>query len=130
MKNWSGHIQFDDKFEWKDLSKAFPEIWEIITKESKLNLEDANYDQLNLDLNMKEIGKNKKPYGYLRDGAKFRLIFPIDQKEMIVYRGMPSEQIKDLTEAIAKVLKSKKIKFTIAYDKMILIDVKSRRRYG
>ena len=35
LKNWSGHIIFDSAFEWKDLEKAFPEIWDTIVSETK-----------------------------------------------------------------------------------------------
>ena len=35
MKNWSGHIIFDQEFQWSALEKAFPEIWAIITRDIK-----------------------------------------------------------------------------------------------
>ncbi len=70
MKNWSGHIYFNDDFQWKDLEKAFPDIWEIIAGETKQNQEEAQYDQITLELNLAEIRNNKKPIGYIKDGAK------------------------------------------------------------
>ena len=56
--------------QWKDLEKPFPDMWETIVKETKQNQEEIQYDQLTLELNMEEIRKNKKPIGYLKDGAK------------------------------------------------------------
>ena len=130
MKNWSGHIIFDQEFQWSALEKAFPEIWAIITRDIKQNQEDGNYDPLLLELNLNEIRENKKPLGYIQEYAKYKLIFPIDRKEMIIYRGIPSEEIRSITEEVVKVLKNKRIKHTVDYDKMLLIEIKSKRRYG
>ncbi|MCL4329966.1 MAG: hypothetical protein M1533_03060 [Candidatus Thermoplasmatota archaeon] len=130
MKNWSGHIIFDQEFQWSALEKAFPEIWAIITRDIKQNQEDGNYDPLLLELNLNEIRENKKPQGYIKEYAKYKLIFPLDRKEMIIYRGIPSEEIHGITEEVAKVLKNKRIKHTVEYDKMLLIEIKSKRRYG
>ncbi|EQB70523.1 MAG: hypothetical protein AMDU1_APLC00056G0002 [Thermoplasmatales archaeon A-plasma] len=128
MKNWSGHIYFTDEFHWKDLEKAFPEIWDIIAGETKQNQEEAQYDQITLELNLAEIGKDKKPIGYIKDGAKYRMVFPEDRKEMIIYRGGPSEEIRDIVESVTKVLKNKKIKFQVDYDKMLLYEIRKRRK--
>lgn len=128
MKNWSGHIYFEDQFEWKNLEKAFPELWEIIAKETKQNQDEVQYDQLALELNMDEIAKNKKPIGYIKDGARFRMVFPRDSQELIVYRGNLSEDIRDMTEAISRVLKAKKIKHSVEYDKMLLYELKRRKK--
>ena len=128
MKNWSGHIYFSDEFHWKDLEKAFPEIWDIIAGETKQNQEEAQYDQITLELNLAEIRKDKKPIGYIKDGAKYRLVFPEDRKEMIIYRGGPSEEIRDIVESVTKVLKNKKIKFQVDYDKMLLYEIRKRRK--
>ena len=127
MKNWSGHIYFTDEFHWKDLEKAFPEIWDIIAGETKQNQEDAQYDQITLELNLAEIRKDKKPIGYIKDGAKYRMVFPEDRKEMIIYRGGPSEEIRELVESVTKILKNKKIKFQVDYDKMLLYEIRKRR---
>ena len=128
MKNWSGHIYFTDEFHWKDLEKAFPEIWDIIAGETKQNQEEAQYDQITLELNLAEIRKDKKPIGYIKDGAKYRMVFPEDRKEMIIYRGGPSEEIRELVESVTKILKNKKIKFQVDYDKMLLYEIRKRRK--
>ncbi len=128
LKNWSGHIIFDSAFEWKDLEKAFPEIWDTIVSETKQNQEEAQYDQTSMELNVVELKKNKKPFGYFKDGAKFRMIFPEGRKEMIIYRGTLSEDIHEMTEKVSKILKSKKIKFTIEYDRMLLYEIRKRRK--
>ncbi|MCL4331901.1 MAG: hypothetical protein M1148_01640 [Candidatus Thermoplasmatota archaeon] len=128
MKNWSAHFTFDPSFQWKDLEKAFPSIWEIIENESGGNQEEVQMDQISMELNMEEIRKNQKPFGFIRDGARLRLVFPQERKEMIVFRGIPSETIREISERIGKVLKTKKIKFGLGYDKMLLSTIKSRKR--
>ncbi|MCL4315232.1 MAG: hypothetical protein M1454_05875 [Candidatus Thermoplasmatota archaeon] len=128
MKNWSIHFVFDQKFQWKKLEKVFPEIWEMLSKESKLNQEEQTYDNAALELNMREIRNDRKPQGYVRDGAKFRLAFPVDRKEMILYRGFPVENLKETGDVIAKMLKAKGIKFTLEFDKMLLQEIKSRKK--
>ncbi|MHB8396608.1 MAG: hypothetical protein ACYDAZ_02670 [Thermoplasmataceae archaeon] len=128
MKNWSGHFVFDPSFQWKDLEKAFPSIWEIVENESKGNQEETQMDQINVELNLDEIRKNSKPMGFIRDGARVRLVFPVDRKEMIIFRGVPSESIRELSEQIGKILKAKKIKYTLSYDKMLLSVIKSRKK--
>lgn len=128
MKNWSGHIIFGDKFQWKDLEKPFPEIWEIISSMTKQNTDEIQYDQLDYHLNMEEIRKNKKPFGYMREGSRFRLIFPADKKEMIVFRGVLSDDLRDIVEDISRILRAKKIRFTVEWDNMILYELRSRRK--
>ncbi len=56
------------------------------------------------------------------------MVFPEDRKEMIIYRGMPSEDIKEITESISKILKNKKVKHQIEYDKMLLYEIRKRRK--
>ncbi|WP_075057695.1 hypothetical protein [Thermogymnomonas acidicola] len=129
MRNWSGHIYFKERFEWKSLEKSFPEIWERVASETKQNQEEAQYDQVALELNMNEIRKNKKPIGYFKEGAKYRMVFPPSgRKELIIYRGMVSEEIKDITEDVAKILKSHKVQFSVDYDKMLLYEIKKRKK--
>ncbi len=128
MKNWSGHIIFQDSFQWKDLEKAFPDIWEIFSKESRQSVEEVQYDQANLFLNLEEIRRNKKPMGYMKEGAKFKFIFPLDRKEMIVYRGVLSESIREMTEQVTRLLRNSKLKFNVEYDKMLLQDIRARRK--
>ena len=77
---------------------------------------------------MLELKKNKKPIGYIKDGAKFRLVFPRDRKEIIIFRGMMSEDIAGITESVSNILKEKKIKFKVAYDKMLLYEIHKRRK--
>ena len=52
----------------------------------------------------------------------------MDRKEIIIFRGLLSEDIKDVTESIAKILKSRKIKTTVDYDKMLLYEIKKRKK--
>ncbi len=128
VKNWSGHIIFQGNFQWKDLEKVFPELWELFSKESRQSVEEVQYDQANLYLNMEEIKANKKPFGYFKEGARFRMIFPSEKKELIVYRGLLSDSIRDMTEQVTRVLKNSKIRFSVEYDRMLLQEIRARRK--
>ncbi len=126
MKNYSGHIIFDNNFQWTDLEKYFPDMWEIIESESKLNQEEKQYDDILLELNMEEIRKNKKPFGYRRENSKFKMIFPQNRKEITIYRNIISEEIEELTERVAHEIRGKKIKYTLKYDEMLSIKLKKK----
>ncbi len=128
MKNWSVHFYFDDEFSWKTLDKVFPEIFEIVKGEKKQLPEEEQQIQVKLELNLREIRNDKKPIGFYSDQTDLSMVFPIDRKEMIIARFAPSESIHEAGDKIAKILKTKKIKFKTDYDKMMLIDViKSKR---
>jgi hypothetical protein len=126
VKNYSGHIIFEDNFQWKDLEKYFPDIWEIVEGESKLNAEEKQYDDILLELNMEEIRKNKKPFGYRRENTRFKMIFPQDKKELTIYRNIISEEIEELTEKVAHEIRNKKIKYTIEYDQLLSSKLKKK----
>ncbi len=126
MKNYSGHIIFDNNFQWKDLERYFTDMWEIIEEESKLNVEDKQFDDILLNMNLEEIRKNKKPFGYRRENSKFKMIFPQDKKEITIYRNIPSEEIEVLTERVAHEVKNKKIKYSIQYDQMASHKIKKK----
>ena len=128
MKNWSVHFYFDDDFSWKSLDKAFTEIFAVIKGEKKQIPEEEQQIQVKYELNMREINNDKKPMGFYSDQTDLSLLFPMDRKEMIVARLSPNENIHEIGDQIGKILKAKKIKFKIDYDKMLLIDViKSRK---
>jgi len=126
VKNYSGHIIFDENFQWKDLEKYFPDMWEIVESESKLNQEEKQFDDILLELNMEEIRKNKKPFGYRRENTRFKMIFPQDRKELTIYRNIISEDIEELTEKVAHEIRNKKIKYTLKYDQMLSIKLKKK----
>ena len=126
MKNYSGHIIFEDNFQWKDLEKYLSDIWEIVESESKLNAEEKQYDDVLLELNMEELRKNKKPFGYRRENTRFKMIFPQDKKELTIYRNIISEEIEELTEKVAHEIRNKKIKYTIEYDQLLSTKLKKK----
>ncbi len=127
MKNWSGHLVLDENFQWNSLQSIFPKMWEIVSSLTKQGSEEVQYDQLYLHLNMVEINRNRKPIGYIRDGAKFRMIFPVGRKEIIIFRGMLSDKIREVTERVGELLRINKIPFSIEWDKMLLYSIRSRR---
>jgi len=127
VKNWSGHIIFQDSFQWKDLEKAFPDIWEIFSKESRQSVEEVQYDQANLSLTWRRSGRTEA-HGLHERRCQIQIIFPLDRKEIIVYRGVPSESIREMTEQVTKLLRNSKLKFNVEYDKMLLQDIRARRK--
>jgi hypothetical protein len=123
VKNWSVHFYFDEDFAWKSLDKAFPEIFEIVKGDKPFLPEDELQVQVKFELNVREILNDKKPLGFYSEQTDLTLVFPLERKEMIISRMSPSELIHDVAEKVSKVLKTKKIKFKIDYDKMLLIEV-------
>ena len=126
VKNYSGHLIFAEHFLCKDLEKYFPDMWEIVESESKLNQEEKQFDDILLELNMEEIRKNKKPFGYRRENTRFKMIFPQDRKELTIYRNIISEEIEELTEKVAHEIRNKKIKYSLKYDQMLSIKLKKK----
>jgi len=128
VKNWSAHFKFDDTFQWKTLEKCFPEIMDVIKGDKKIPQEEEQIIMVRLELNMREIQNNKKPIGFHSEETNLNLIFPIDRKEMIIAHYNPSESVSEAADKISKILKAKKIKFTLEFDQMKLIELVRNRR--
>ena len=128
VKNLSGHIFFEESFDWKSLEKVFPLIFDEIAEKGKQTQEELQHDQVRLELNMREIRQGKKPLGYNSENSRLKLIFPIGRKEMIILRNYPSEDIVEITDKIAKILKSKKFKFKTDLDKTVLSEIIKKRK--
>ncbi|AAT43279.1 hypothetical protein [Picrophilus oshimae] len=127
MKNWSGHIVFNESFHWKDLEKYFPDMYYAVEEKTKVNQEEKQFDDVMLELNMEEILKDRRPFGYRRENAKFKMIIPQNKNEITIFHGTPSDEIEDVTEEVAACIKSKKIHFNIEYDRMVLIKITEER---
>ncbi len=128
MKNWSAHFIFDENFQWKSLEKCFIDLFNVVKGDRKNTQEEEQVLQVRFELNMREIRNNKKPIGFRSDETELTMIFPIDRKEMIISHYNPSEMVTEAAEKISKVLKTKKIKFSLEFDRMKLIEVIRNRR--
>lgn len=128
MKNWSAHFVFDVNFQWKTLEKCFTDIFNVIKGDKKITQEEEQVIMVKLELNLREIQNNKKPLGFHSDDTELTMIFPLDRKEMIISHYNPSESVTEAAEKISKILKAKKIKFSLEFDKMKLIEVIRSRR--
>ena len=130
MKAYSGHIIFDSKLEWKDLAKIYPDLFRLFINEAKIVENEMNIPEVVLYENMIDIKKNRKPEGYNRE-SKLRFYFiENDRKELIVVRdkAVPCEETRYVTEKLSKFLSSKKIKNTVEWDKLFLIELRRRKR--
>ena len=128
MKNWSAHFIFDPSFKWKNLEKVFPDIFHVIKGEKELSQEEEQHYTVKLELNMREISNDKKPIGFHSEETGLTLIFPLEKTEMTVTYNYSSESVYDAAEAISKLLKTKKIKFKLDYDRMKLIEIIKDRK--
>jgi hypothetical protein len=128
VKNWSAHFIFDENFQWKSLEKCFIDLFNVVKGDRKNTQEEEQVLQVRFELNMREIRNNKKPIGFRSDETELTMIFPIDRKEMIISHYNPSEMVTEAAEKISKVLKTKKIKFSLEFDRMKLIEVIRNRR--
>ena len=111
INNYS--FTFKGKSDYKDLAPVFPDILKIILEKNGhfQNEEDEESVQMFIELNMIDIELNRKPEGYNRKG-KFRLVFPIGEKGFYVRSIVATEnEMKDIGEDIAALLKKAKIKF-------------------
>ncbi len=128
MKNWSAHFIVDQSFSWKSLEKVFPEIFGIIKGKKELSQEEEQHYTVKLELNMREISNDKKPLGFHSEENGLTLIFPLDSHEMTIANNSSSEKVYDAAEEVSKLLKTKKIKFKLEYDKMKLIEIMKTRK--
>ncbi len=130
MKAYSGHILFDNKLQWKDLGKIYPDLFRLFINEAKILEMEINLPEVVLFENMLDIKKNRKPEGYNREG-KLRFYFiENERKELIVVRdkAVPCEETRYVTEKLSKFLSSKRIKHNVEWDKMFLIELRRRKR--
>lgn len=128
MRNFNATFHFEDDFQWKNLEKIFPDIFHIIKGSKKISQEEEVQIQVKYELNMKEIEKNRKPFGFTSDECEAFLVFPVDQKKMIIGREMPSDRIQEFSDEISKVLKAKKIKFKVTFDDMLMKQVIKQKK--
>ncbi|HEQ78659.1 MAG TPA: hypothetical protein ENN76_00165 [Euryarchaeota archaeon] len=120
MRAKSGHIVFSEKTEYKHLAPVFEEVMLTFLKESKQTVEDPEYLEMLVKLNIEYLERNQKPEGYNRPG-KMRLIFPIRTDgcvEMyIMGLGLSVETVR-VTELLCSILNTHSLDHDIFWDDM------------
>lgn len=127
MKNWSGHIIFPEKFEWKQLEKSFRGLLELFFNETGEMEDEPDHKEVIILLNLQDIKNNRKPEGYTRE-SKLRMIFPLYRKEITILSPLPETYVRDVTEAISKYLISNKIRHVLEFDQMKYIAYRKKRK--
>lgn len=124
MKSSSYHFVLKGKSDYKDIVPVFPDILKLILSENEhfQTAEDEESREMFIELNMSDLEKNRKPEGYNRKG-KYRLIFPMDQKEFYVktMTGKPND-VKRIGDTISDMLTTAKVKFEVTKDDNISFD--------
>jgi hypothetical protein len=126
----SAHFAFDKKVQYKDLAKAFPEIYKKFLEITGQMPEEEEYARMLIKTNIRDLENNRKPEGYNRQG-RVRLIFPITKDNIIrfyIYRGAKSEEIGQLAQVVSKILNQRKLKHKLEWDKMVLFTIKDRKK--
>ncbi|MGC8663486.1 MAG: hypothetical protein ACP5SF_05120 [Thermoplasmata archaeon] len=130
MKAYSGHIIFNDKFTWKSLEKIYPELFNLFIENAKIIPGEINIPQVVLYENLLDLKKGHKPEGYNREG-KLRFYFVENsKKEMVIVRdkAIPNDDVREVAEKISKFLNAKKIKHSLEWDKLYLIEMRRKKR--
>lgn len=128
MKVSSGHIIFDDKIKWKNLLNVFPELMDLFFTETNQLMEDPDNISTIIEMNLIDLRNNRKPIGFSTN-AKIKMIFPIDEKKSLYFHcGFLNEDVYVITEKVSKFLASKGIKHDVEWDKLILYQLKKKKR--
>jgi len=126
----SAHFVFDKKVQYKDLARAFPEIFKKFLEQTGQMPEEEEYARMLVKTNLKDLEANRKPEGYNRQG-RVRLIFPISKDGIVrfyIYRGSKSEEIGQMATIVSKILTQRKLKHKLEWDKMVLFIIKERKK--
>ncbi len=126
VKARSGHILLDPKRSYRDLVKVYPEIHRRLVEMNRPFVKEADplLPEVLLDENLRDLKGDRKPVGYNRpDPFGLRLIFPIeDERRVELYFAKPSrcQEVVQVTEYVAQLLRRRGIKHTVEYDRLPL----------
>ncbi len=129
MRAKSGHIIFEYGFRYSDLAPIFPKIFEAFLDVTGQRREDEpELDRLLLELNMRDLEKNKKPEGYNRPGI-VRMIFPLTGRvEIYIYADTIHEKVVRATREISSILEDEGIAHEVKWDSMFLDELRRRKQ--
>ncbi len=120
MKKRSGHFIFNEDFHYSDLGDVFPELMERFLEETGL-MPDEEVFEIYLQVNMRDIVRDRKPEGINRRG-RFRLIFPIPEdggrKEMYIHSSTKVTELKRVVQIISDILRGGGIEHELVWDRL------------
>ncbi len=117
----TAHFIFKEGTKYKDLKEIYPKVLEVFLTETNQMPEDRNLYEIWLERDMKEIEKNRKPEGYLKQNA-IKLVFPIRDDgtvEFYIHSTSKTQNIPVIAEKIDRVLKKSGLKYELKYDKLL-----------
>lgn len=116
----SAHFIFDKDVQYRDLARMYPELFRTFLQETGQMPEDPDLVEVWLERDMKEIKKNKKPEGYLKQNAT-KLVFPIrdDYVEFYIYNTARNQTIPEVAEKLEKIIKKEGLPYTLKTDIML-----------
>ena len=118
MRAKSGHIVFEEGFEYQDLAPIVEEMFELFLEESKQPIDDEEYKEMLIHLNKEYLERNQKPEGYNRP-SRIRIIFPIrDDDRVEFYLVGPANAMETVrvTELISSFLSTKNLDHEVYWD--------------
>lgn len=120
MKKRSGHFIFNEDFHYSDLEGIFPALMERFLEETGL-MPDEEVFEIYLQVNMRDIVRDRKPEGINRRG-RFRLIFPIqeegDRKEMYIHSNTKVTELKRVVQIVSDMLREGGIEHELVWDRL------------
>ena len=116
----SAHFIFDKEVRYRDLVGIYPELFRTFLQESEQMPEDPALVEVWLERDMKELTKNRKPEGYLKQNST-KLVFPIRDGyvEFYIYNTSKNERIPLIAEKLEKILKKEGLPYTLKNDIML-----------
>ena len=120
-KSRTAHFIFKEGIEYKDLKEIYPKVLEVFLTETGQMPEDRNLYEIWLERDMKEIERNRKPEGFLKQNA-IKLVFPIKDDgivEFYIHSTSKTQNIPLIAERIEAVLRKSGLKYTLKYDMLL-----------
>ncbi len=128
MKIWNSHIIMEKSVKWKDLEQVWGDMLNLFFEETRQFRDEPEQREIIIHENMVDIGHDRKPEGFNREG-KMRIVVPMsDRREFFIYRGVYSDEVRIVTEKISKFLAEKGVKHRVEWNDMLLFQMKKRRR--
>lgn len=116
----SAHFIFEKGIQYRDLAKIYPQIFRTFLEETGQMPEDKALVEIWLERDMKEIRKNEKPEGYLKQNST-KLVFPIrdDYVEFYIYNTSRNQEIPKIAEKLERIIKKAGLEHTLKMDAML-----------
>ena len=114
----TAHFIFEKGTKFSDLKEIYPDVLKTFLEASGQMPEDQNLFEIWLERDMKEISRNRKPEGFLKQNS-IKLVFPIRDDgtvEFYVHSTSRTLNVPQIAEKIDSVLRKSGLKYTLKYD--------------